>query len=286
VPRRLARRDSATIVCELEHQGANYRAGIRNRDLFMSPDANHPATTITDAVKLSVEAVRHWRFAIVLVSSLVVAVGQPLAAELFDEQGTFDVAVSLLIVAVMLLAFEEREFRRIGLLLGLAAFVGLGITQSIPGATNRTFLASSYLLTACFFGFALFGIVRTILTSGVSAHSILGALCGYLLLGIIWSLLYAAVETLAPASFRVASLSGESAPVDRSTLSYYSFVTLSTLGFGDITPATPVARTLSWIEAVAGQFYLAVLVAGLVGFKVAQGPRRAPSNVPQEEGAD
>jgi voltage-gated potassium channel Kch len=57
---------------------------------------------------------------------------------------------------------------------------------------------------------------------------------------------------------------------DRNGLSYFSFITLATVGYGDVTPATPLTRTLAWLEAITGQFYLAVLVAGLVGFKVTQ----------------
>ncbi|MEE9226447.1 MAG: potassium channel family protein, partial [Acidobacteriota bacterium] len=49
---------------------------------------------------------------------------------------------------------------------------------------------------------------------------------------------------------------------------YYSFVTLSTLGYGDITPVTPPARAFSFLEAVTGQLYLAVLIAGLVGIHI------------------
>ena len=52
--------------------------------------------------------------------------------------------------------------------------------------------------------------------------------------------------------------------------SYYIFITLATVGYGDVTPSTPLARTLAWIEAITGQFYLAILVAGLVGIKVTQ----------------
>ena len=46
---------------------------------------------------------------------------------------------------------------------------------------------------------------------------------------------------------------------------YYSFITLTTVGYGDVTPVSATARTCSWLEALTGQFYLAVLVAGLVG---------------------
>ena len=98
-------------------------------------------------------------------------------------------------------------------------------------------------------------------------------MCGYLLLGIIWSLLYCATEMASPGSF-VMSVPGQdhraAAPLDRSDLSYYSFITLATVGYGDVTPTTQLARTLAWTEAITGQFYLAILVAGLVGFKVTQ----------------
>jgi hypothetical protein len=180
-------------------------------------------------------------------------------------------------MAVMLLAFEKRDHRRMAVLLGLAAFVGMWAAHAFEGATNRTLLTSAYLLTACFFGFALSGIVRTILVGRATTDAILGAICGYLLLGIIWSLLYAAVETAAPGSFAVEVRGREATRPDRSMLSYYSFVTLSTVGYGDVTPTTPLTRTMAWIEAVAGQFYLAVLVAGLVGFKVSQSQLRKSS---------
>jgi hypothetical protein len=111
----------------------------------------------------------------------------------------------------------------------------------------------------------------------VSGDAIFGAVCGYLLLGIIWTLLYSAVETAYPGSFRfpasepVASIAVRPG---RNVLSYYSFITLATVGYGDVTPATPLAQTLAWMEAIAGQFYLAILVAGLVGFTVTQAMRR------------
>ena len=56
-------------------------------------------------------------------------------------------------------------------------------------------------------------------------------------------------------------------------LTYFSFVTLTTVGYGDISPVSPAARTLAWVEAVTGQFYLAVIVAGLVSVLVAKGKR-------------
>ena len=51
-------------------------------------------------------------------------------------------------------------------------------------------------------------------------------------------------------------------------LTYYSFVTLTTVGYGDVTPISPVTRTFAWIEAITGQFYLAIIVAGLVSLLI------------------
>jgi len=220
------------------------------------------------------EAVRHrWRFGVVLAAALLLVVAQPLLAGLFAEQGAFDVFFSLLIVAVLLMVFEERELRRTALSLGLAAFLGIWVGHAVGGSVGRLCLVGAYLLAAGFFAFALYGILRAIFIKQVSGDAILGAVCGYLLLGIVWSLLYYAVETASPGAFNVPTPSHADAAaqrLDRGALSYFSFITLATVGYGDVTPLTPLARTLAWIEAIAGQFYLAVLVAGLVGFKVTQ----------------
>lgn len=85
--------------------------------------------------------------------------------------------------------------------------------------------------------------------------------------------MYHAVETAAPGSFDMPAggvAKVATARPDRGVLSYLSFITLATVGYGDVTPTTPLTRTLAWLEAITGQFYLAVLVAGLVGFKVTQ----------------
>jgi voltage-gated potassium channel len=214
-----------------------------------------------------------WRFAVVLAASLLLAVAQPLTTGLVNEEGSFDVLFSLLIGAVLLLVFQEREHRRGAFSLGLAAFLGVWASHWFGGLAGRALLVGAYLLAACFFAFALYGILRAILAKQASGDAIFGTVCGYLLLGIIWSLLYSAVETAVPGSFSVPPSGGVTAMAarpDRGTFSYYSFITLATVGYGDVTPTTPLARTLAWMEAITGQFYLAILVAGLVGFKVTQ----------------
>ena len=216
---------------------------------------------------------QRWRFAAVLFASLLLAVAQPLMSGLFEDRGTFDVFFSLLIAAVLLLVFEDKEHRRALIALATAAFLGVWTSHWLGGLGSRMLLVTAHLVAACFFSFAMYGILRAILAKQASGDAIFGAVCGYLLLGIIWTLLYSAAETAFPGSFCLRASDGTqvmSARPDRCTLSYYSFITLATVGYGDVTPTTQLTQTLAWMEAITGQFYLAILVAGLVGFKVTQ----------------
>jgi voltage-gated potassium channel Kch len=108
----------------------------------------------------------------------------------------------------------------------------------------------------------------------VTTDTIYGAICVYLLIGIIWLELFSIVEMIEPGSFlsggeNVVKLTGEfhSRPGFNNLL-YFSFVTLTTLGYGDIAPATPLAKALSSLEAVVGQLFIAVLIARLVGMHI------------------
>ena len=101
--------------------------------------------------------------------------------------------------------------------------------------------------------------------------SMLGAVCGYLLIGLCWTMLYVALLHVNTDAFHfdnpVTAPQGikNELRISFSQLVYFSFVTMSTLGYGDIVPRVPLAFTLTWTQSVIGQFYLAVLVARLVG---------------------
>lgn len=105
----------------------------------------------------------------------------------------------------------------------------------------------------------------------VDSNVICAALCTYLILGLLWSALFQCLESVAPGSFAGGLLSSATDPhIKAGYLDYFSFVTLSTLGYGDITPQTQAATALCQAEAILGQFFSVVLVARLVGIHVAQ----------------
>ena len=105
-------------------------------------------------------------------------------------------------------------------------------------------------------------------TRRVSGHTIKGALVIYLLLGFGWAMLHLLLFSWEPASYNGIPAGSTNALLN--VFFYFSFVTLTTLGYGDISPALEIPRSFTIVEAIIGQIYLVVVVAWLVGMKVAQ----------------
>jgi hypothetical protein len=107
-------------------------------------------------------------------------------------------------------------------------------------------------------------LAQTLRDGPITFHRLHGAVAAYLLLGVIWAHAYALVELLRPGSF-----AGPVSPADGPrAFFYFSFVTLATLGYGDVLPLHPAARSLAALEAVAGTLYLAILLGRLVSLAV------------------
>lgn len=144
-------------------------------------------------------------------------------------------------------------------------FVFAGIVMNVLAA-NLMAPFFLYASLAAFFGFLLVAISYTLSQvvrgTDVSVNRLIGAVCIFLLLGVIWAVAYTFVEMTNPESFR--GFSPQEGRGWDSDWLYFSFVTMTTLGYGDITPVSATAKALAYLQAVFGQFYVAVLVAGLV----------------------
>jgi voltage-gated potassium channel Kch len=99
----------------------------------------------------------------------------------------------------------------------------------------------------------------------VTFHRIQGAIAAYLLLGLAWANAYELIELARPGALRFPDGGGPT-PI---RLIYFSFVTLTTVGYGDITPLHPTARSLAISEALVGQLFPAILIARLVSMEIA-----------------
>ena len=131
---------------------------------------------------------------------------------------------------------------------------------------NKWILPIGMLAGVIFIAMVIASIISLIIKSEEICREIIyAAILVYLLAALMWAFIYTFLELVDPASFNIAlNRSDGYLPV----FQYYSFVTITTLGYGDITPITDVAKAFSVLEAVIGQLYLVVAVAWLVGMHV------------------
>lgn len=200
--------------------------------------------------------------------------------------------VSMLFVPVLLPGQVEAVVGPIlFMLVLLAALASVADTRRrIVRATMLALPATSLMVAASLIHSAVLivsaatvAILLTIVASGtilsyvfraheVDAGVILGALCVYMIAAVTWAEFYGLIEHLRPGSFSfppVDTLAGT-----RGVLQYFSFVTITTVGYGDVLPVSPLARAAAATEAILGQMYLVVLVARLVGLHTAEEARR------------
>jgi len=161
----------------------------------------------------------------------------------------------------------------VAILLALPAIILQGLPRHV---STQTVAMDEYILSLVFLGYVMALILAQIFRSGrVTIDTIAASLCVYLLLGVSWAIGYSLLDICEPGQSFHFGLGYEDTEGlmrfggDRSIFPiYYSFVTMTTLGYGDILPNSPSARMLSAMEAVLGQLYLAVLVARLVGIHI------------------
>ena len=202
-------------------------------------------------------------FFYLLIALLIVLVSIPLADDLDIARLPVVRALifsGLLIVGVWSLRGGGRFFAT-----GMT-FVVVGVALNVL-AVNIDSAALQHAASLALVGFLLVAIAYTlrqvVIGRDINANRLVGAICVYLLLGMIWAMSYSLVDAMSPGSF-----AGFSPMADRgwdSEWLYFSFVTMTTLGYGDILPVSATARGLAYMQAVVGQFYIAMLVAGLVG---------------------
>ena len=210
--------------------------------------------------------------ALLFLSLLFLLISYPLFEDRERGAVVLDIVFSVILVSSTYAVSHQRKV--------LVAALALGIPTIVSWWAVRVFASpgvdvAGLSLSVVFFAFVIAVILRSILLRGdVTVDVIFGAMSVYLLLGVAFTFIFAIVEITNPGSFSFGSLDAEAIGSTRHGelrfLSYFSLVTLTTLGYGDITPIAPIARSLASLEAVTGQLYIAVLVARLVGMHIAQ----------------
>jgi hypothetical protein len=215
---------------------------------------------------------RHfWSNESALTALLVVSLGYFIVLNSLGEFGTgrllAHILFSLVIVAGVLTTFQKRWLSFV--VIGLAvACLTLSWGEKIWPGKSLAALNTSFSLI--YLGMLLAVVIAQVFRDGpVTAHRIRGAIVIYLLLGVMWSFTYQVVALAIPQAFRLPEgmIAGDPGALRRE-LTYFSVVTLTTTGYGDITAVHPVARTLVMLEALVGQLYPAIVLAWLVSLAV------------------
>jgi hypothetical protein len=208
-----------------------------------------------------------WRYLVLLATLLLVLVVQPISFGFSAPPQLFDAFLMLVTIALLLSFCPDKGKRLVAIAFGIpTALLSLG---GHLFTTNNTVVLVGHCLAVVFYFWAAVLIIASLFRrQALLLDSVFGTICGYLLLGMAWGVLYSMLDTVWPGSFEVGNRLAERVQADHSRIhlfTYYSFITLTTVGYGDVTPLSTPARTCAWLEALTGQFYLAVLVAGLVG---------------------
>jgi len=206
------------------------------------------------------------RFLFLFISILLMFVLRPFLEEHFGITILMDIFFLVIFLSAVYAVAQKRSALVIALLLflGTETMRWLGPFLDVPSLEPLGNILGCLLLAYT----AAIILVYLFKEDRITADMIMGAICVYFLMGFIWSLIFATLETFQPGSFQMSQES-----VNRATFTYYSYVTLTTLGYGDITPLSPPARSLALLEAIMGQLYLAVLIARMVGIHIAQSSR-------------
>ncbi len=209
------------------------------------------------------------RFVSLMISLVVLLLLYPVMIEL----GMMRIYGLVLSVELIMATYSIGQTKRhlwIAVSLCLPALALHIVTFAHPTRWTMVMADSAVML---FLGYVIVVVYRAVLSeSSFTEDNVAGAISVYLLIGIFWSIVYSIVASLQPDSFssyRIDEVGGMVRYAGGADFLYFSFVTLATLGYGDISPKTPLAQTAAWVEGVVGQLFIAITIASLVAMKVA-----------------
>ena len=215
--------------------------------------------------KNSIQQLLAFRFLVLLILLLSLLVMAPFLDEFIKARLLMDIFLTA-IFAFTIYTIKLNKYQMI-----IASFLALPLivaTWSEYFIETQTLSLITRIFGALFFAYAAINILRIIANSEeVTKETIFAAIVAYLLIALMWAFLYMILEMTSPGSF---SFPETGSRADTMRFEYLSFVTITTLGYGDITPLTDQSSALVMAEAVVGQIYMVVLVAWLVGMHVSR----------------
>jgi voltage-gated potassium channel len=204
------------------------------------------------------------RYGLLLAALLLTIIVAPVMLDYFELRIVWDIALSLVVISAVYSVTAKRKTLIIGLILAALSLIGIWSSFILPKFAIQ--LAHN-LIDITFISYITYHMFTSTFRSKVINRNVIyGAIAVYLLIGFFWTYLYSLLHILHPGSL---TSTGKAVLGSYQGYMYFSFVTLTTLGYGDIIPLTSLARSLVILEALVGQVYLIVNVSWLVGLYVA-----------------
>ncbi len=197
-----------------------------------------------------------------LIALALLFVSFPFVEEIKGGDIIVSILFSLVLISAVLAVSNRRSTLVVAVLLAIPAIIGRWIDHFRPHLVPpAVFLIAGLVLVA----FVLINLLRFVLRApSVSIEVLCASISAYLMLGLAWTMAYWLVDQLTPGGAFSFNTNGGPRSMNGFTGFYFSFITLSTVGYGDITPVSKIARWLAAMEAMTGLLYVAVLIARLV----------------------
>lgn len=205
---------------------------------------------------------RRYAAAQFLVALVLVLISIPITEHYRGGQFAESIQLTVVLLAGLWAVGSRHRTVFVGLLLVTPALVGKWLDHWQPGLMpDWAFMLPAVLFVLFVVSRFLHFILRA---RHINSEVLCAGIAGYLLLGLLWAFGYTLVAQVVPGAFGFTSAATTSQDMHGFTALYFSFTTLTTVGYGDIVPLTPTARLLTMIETTVGIFYTTILIARLV----------------------
>ncbi len=222
------------------------------------------ATQSRHSTKPLLAGFRFRRFSTVqlLIALVLFFIWAPFVEEIEGGELIVSALFSLVLLAGVVAVADSKRVLVIAIVLAIPAIAGRWMNHFRPDLVPpHVFLTAGLILIA----FVVANLLRFVLRApSVNADVLCASISAYLMLGLMWTLAYWLVDQLTPGGAFSFNTNGGTRSINGFTGFYFSFITLSTVGYGDITPVSRMARWLAAMEAMTGLLYVAVLIARLV----------------------
>jgi Ion channel len=231
------------------------------------------------SIHTSLQRLVHGRSIYLLVSLLALVAIGPWLTENVVGRGVWELLFTLVTLSSIHVLRLKRGEALIAGLLALPTLASLWLRQAVPAVGLSQ--VAMVLLTLFLLYTTVTVLLRVFGEDPVTMDTLSAALCVYLLMGYLWGSLYGLMYLLAPGGFHLpmgwtpGKEQGIATDVPMNLMMYFSFTTLTTVGYGDVLPLSGAVRAAVILEAVLGHFYLAVLVARLIGLNIADTRRQS-----------